>query len=192
MPRAQRLPSRPCGLRYSPESRRMLLGEILSRGSGASLGKLPFSFEPILDVRSGWASAVLPNRVCQKGDGFVEVFVLLLFAYPVADDRDALGVRSLWVSNWNSPWHSPLGQSRRARKEPNPTRSLCSTSEWAQTERTADCLQKMQTSTGAFSDQPSASAAVRSTFVSARLRAATGELVHRHRQPMRLLPKAES
>jgi hypothetical protein len=83
----------------------MLLGEILSRGRGLLPGKLPFGFEPIFDVRAVWASAILPNRVGQTGDVFVEVFVLLLFADPAVDDRIALGFRGLSVSNW----HIPLG-----------------------------------------------------------------------------------
>jgi hypothetical protein len=73
----------------------MLFGEILSRGSGMPLGKLPFGFEPIRDVRAGWASAILPNRVGQTGDRFMEVLVWLLLAYPVVDDRIALDILSL-------------------------------------------------------------------------------------------------
>jgi hypothetical protein len=83
----------------------MLLGEILCRGSDLPPGELLFGFEPIFDVCSVWASAILPNRVRQKGDGFVEIFVLLLFAYPVCDDRIALDIRGLWVNSW----HGPLG-----------------------------------------------------------------------------------
>jgi hypothetical protein len=91
------------------------VGEILSCGSGASLGKLPFGFEPIFYVRARWASAVLPKRVCQAGDRFVEVFVLLLFADPVVDDRIALDVRSLWMSSWHGPLELPSGCTQRAK-----------------------------------------------------------------------------